>query len=257
MPARQVWAGGPVTDRATCVLEGNAGPMTLDGTNTWVLAAPGSDEAVVIDPGEDDRAHRAAVAAVLAGRRVALVVGTHRHRDHVGGLDAFLARHPAPVARAAGEHRAAGLHLRVLATPGHTSDSVCVLLDTGELLTGDTLLGRGSTVIATGVEQGVEQGGDVGDHLRSLDLLLSLDVDVVLPGHGPVVQDPRAALTRQREHRLARLEQVRRALAAGHRDVDEIVTAVHGDLDGGVEGTLRWAAAQSIRAQLDYLARQP
>ncbi|MEZ0165452.1 MBL fold metallo-hydrolase [Kineococcus sp. LSe6-4] len=247
------WAGGPVTDRATCVLEGNAGPMTLDGTNTWVLSAPGSGEAVVVDPGEDDPAHRAGITAVLAGRRVALVVGTHRHRDHVGGLDAFLAQHPAPVARTAGEHRVAGLGLRVLATPGHTSDSLCVLLDSGELLTGDTLLGRGSTVIATGNQQGVEQGGDLGDYLRSLELLLSLEADVVLPGHGPPLPDPRAALSRQREHRLARLEQVRCAVAAGHRDVEDVVTAVHGD----VEGTVRWAAAQSVRAQLDYLAQQP
>jgi glyoxylase-like metal-dependent hydrolase (beta-lactamase superfamily II) len=227
--------------------------MTLDGTNTWVLSAPGSDEAVVVDPGEDDPAHRAAIAAVLAGRRVVLVVGTHRHHDHVGGLDAFLAEHPAPVVRSAGEHEVAGLRLEVLATPGHTSDSVCVLLDSGELLTGDTLLGRGSTVIATGHQQGVEQDGSLADHLRSLDLLLSLDAAVVLPGHGPVLRDPRTALTAQRAHRLARLEQVRAALAAGHRGVDEVVTAVHGEL----EGTLKWAAAQSIRAQLDFLAQHP
>lgn len=247
------WTGGPVTDRATCVLEDNAGPMTLDGTNTWVLSAPGSNAAVVVDPGEDDPAHRAAITTVLAGRRVALVVGTHRHRDHVGGLDAFLVEHPAPVVREAGEHEVAGLRLRVLATPGHTSDSVCVLLDTGELLTGDTLLGRGSTVIATGHQEGVDQGGDLGDYLGSLDLLLSLDADVLLPGHGPAVRDPRAALTTQRQHRLDRLDQVRRAVAAGHRGVDDVLVAVHGEL----EGTLRWAAAQSISAQLAYLARQP
>ncbi|PRY16141.1 MBL fold metallo-hydrolase [Kineococcus rhizosphaerae] len=241
MSAPEPWTGGPVTDRATCVLQGNAGPMTLDGTNTWLLAAPGAPDVVVVDPGEDDAVHRAAIARVLAGRPVALVVGTHHHHDHVGGLAAFVAEHPAPVVRTAGRHRAAGLDLRVLATPGHTADSLSVLLGTGELLTGDTVLGRGSTVIA--------DDGDLGDHLASLDLLLGLGAGVLLPGHGPVRTDADAALRTQREHRLARLEQVRRAWAAGHRDVDDVVEAVHGPL----EGKLRWAAAQSIRAQLHHL----
>ncbi|WP_432513803.1 MBL fold metallo-hydrolase [Kineococcus sp. SYSU DK001] len=241
MSAAEGWTGGPVTDRATCVLAGNPGPMTLDGTNTWLLAAPGSPDVVVVDPGEDDAAHRAAVAAALAGRRVALVVGTHHHPDHVGGLAAFLAEHPAPVVGAAGDVEAAGLSLQVLATPGHTADSVSVLLATGELLTGDTLLGRGSTVLAA--------DGDLGEYLRSLELLLSLDATVVLPGHGPARRDVRAALRTQLDHRLARLEQVRAAWAAGHRDVGDLVTAVHGELGEDLGG----AAAQSIRAQLRYL----
>lgn len=243
-PAR----GGPVrhvTDRATCVLEGNPGPMTLEGTNTWLLAAPGAGDVVVVDPGEDDAAHRAAVRGALDGRRVALVVATHHHHDHVGGLAAFLAEHPAPVVRAAGTFAVAGVDLTVLATPGHTADSVSVLLGTGELLTGDTLLGRGSTVLA--------DDGDLTGYLASLRLLLTLDAAVVLPGHGPARFDARAALQTQLEHRLARLEQVRAALASGASTVEEVVRIVHPDLDPAGGERLRRAAAQSVRAQLAHL----
>ena len=241
MTAPGSWTGGPVTDRATCVLEPNPGPMTLEGTNTWLLAAPGSRDVVVVDPGEDDPAHRAAITRALAGRTVALVVATHHHLDHVGGLDAFLAGHPAPLVRTAGEHAVAGLELTVLATPGHTADSVSVLLGSGELLTGDTLLGRGSTVLA--------DDGDLGAYLTSLRTLIALDADVVLPGHGPARPDARAALETQLAHRLDRLEQVRAAVAAGASTPEEVALAVHGRL----AGPLARAAVLSIRAQLTHL----
>ncbi|WP_328294381.1 MBL fold metallo-hydrolase [Kineococcus sp. NBC_00420] len=235
------WTGGPVTDRATCVLEPNPGPMTLDGTNTWLLAAPGSSDVVVVDPGEDDPGHRAAITQALAGRAVALVVATHHHLDHVGGLAAFVADHPAPVVRTAGEHVVAGLSLTVLATPGHTADSISVLLESGELLTGDTLLGRGSTVIA--------DDGDLGAYLTSLRTLIDLDATVVLPGHGPARPDAHAALETQLAHRLERLEQVRAAVAAGASTPEEVTLAVHGEL----AGPLARAAVLSIRAQLTHL----
>ncbi|WP_432524192.1 MBL fold metallo-hydrolase [Kineococcus sp. SYSU DK006] len=246
--AARPWRGGPVGDRATCVLQGNPSAMTLEGTNTWLLPAPGAPTAVVVDPGEDDPAHRAAVATALAGRTVALVVATHSHPDHVGGLDAFLAEHPAPVLRSGGPggadgavHEVAGLRLRVLATPGHTADSLCVLLGTGELLTGDTLLGRGSTVIA--------EGGDLGDHLASLRRLLTLDARVLLPGHGPARTDVAAALRTQLEHREQRLAQVRAAVEAGAPDVAAVVRAVHGE----PTGALARAAESSVRAHLRHL----
>jgi glyoxylase-like metal-dependent hydrolase (beta-lactamase superfamily II) len=238
--APENWAGGPVpatSGRATCVLEHNPSPLTLEGTNTWLLAAPGSRDVVVVDPGEDDPAHRAAITAALAGRRVALVVATHHHHDHVGGLEPFLAAHPAGVVRVPGEHHVAGLDLRVVATPGHTDDSVSVLAGP-ELLTGDTLLGRGSTLVT-----------DVGAYLDSLRTLLALEFTTVLPGHGPPCG--RAALRTQLDHRLARLEEVRAALAAGATTAEEIVRIVHPDLPAG----LGPAATQSISAQLAYLQR--
>ena len=248
------WTGGPVTDRATCVLEANPGPMTLDGTNTWVLAEPGSDEAVVVDPGEDDPAHRAAVLEVLAGRglRCTTVVLTHHHHDHTGGLGPFLAAvGDADVVRSTSgafppvDLRVGGLAMTVLATPGHTADSLSVLLPAeGSLLTGDTLLGRGSTVIAA--------DGDVGDHVASVRLLAALPgLVTLLPGHGAPHRDPRGALELQLGHRLARLEQVRAARAAGADTVEAVVRAVHGELDE----TLHRAASSSIEAQLRYLDR--
>ncbi|NAZ76158.1 MBL fold metallo-hydrolase [Kineococcus sp. T13] len=223
--------------------------MTLEGTNTWLLSAPGAPTAVVVDPGEDEPAHRAAVSAALAGRTVALVVATHSHPDHVGGLDAFLAEHPAPLVRSGGGpgsadgavHEVAGLRLRVLATPGHTADSLCALLGTGELLTGDTLLGRGSTVIA--------EGGDLGQHLTSLRRLLGLGAQVLLPGHGPARTDVGAALGAQLEHREQRLAQVRAAVDAGAGDLAAVVLAVHGPL----QGRLARAAESSVRAHLRHL----
>ena len=246
------WAGGPVTPRAACVLAPNPGPMTLDGTNTWVLAEPGARSAVVVDPGEDDPGHRAAVIAELTRRELvcALVVVTHHHHDHAGGLDAFVAAAGGPdVLRVpgAGDGREVdvdGLRLRILLTPGHTADSLCVQVPAdAALLIGDTLLGRGSTVVA-------HPDGDVDAYLASLDRLLALPAPaVLLPGHGPARTDARAALRTQREHRLARLDQVRSAVAGGAATVGQIVRAVHGTLDA----RLVPAATSSVRAQLAHL----
>ncbi|MFB9377620.1 MBL fold metallo-hydrolase [Kineococcus gynurae] len=220
--------------------------MTLEGTNTWVLGEPGARRGVVVDPGEDSPAHRAAIRAELDRRalRCALVVVTHHHLDHVGGLDAFRAEHDdAPVRREPGTLTVDGLRMDVLATPGHTADSISVLLPAeASLLTGDTVLGRGSTVLA-------EPDGDLAAYLDSLDRLLALDAAVLLPGHGPARTDARAALTTQRDHRRARLEQVRAARASGLADLDALVVAVHGPLDE----RLHRAARASIRAQLAYL----
>ncbi|NAZ82751.1 MBL fold metallo-hydrolase [Kineococcus sp. R8] len=240
--------------------------MTLEGTNTWLLAEPGARTAVVVDPGEDDPGHRAAVLTELARRGLAcaLVVVTHHHPDHAAGLAAFAAAAGSPaVLRAdpADPARALdgrgldgrdldvdGLRLRVLHTPGHTADSLCLQLPADEaLLTGDTLLGRGSTVVG-------HADGDVGAYLASLRRLLALPAPaVLLPGHGPARTDAQAALRTQLDHRLARLEQVRAALAAGAGTVEEVVRAVHGDLDERLVG----AATSSVRAQLDHLGADP
>jgi len=245
------WAGGPVTARASCVLAPNPGPMTLDGTNTWVLAEPGARRGVVVDPGEDDPRHRAAVLAQLERRGLtcALVVVTHHHADHAGGLDAFAAAAGSPAvlrvpgARDGQDVEVDGLALQVLTTPGHTADSLCVRVPAdGALLTGDTLLGRGSTVVGS-------PDGDVGAYLTSLERLLALPgVAVLLPGHGPARPDAEVALRTQLEHRRERLAQVRAAVA-GASSVADVVDAVHGDLDE----RLRPAAARSVRAQLAHL----
>jgi glyoxylase-like metal-dependent hydrolase (beta-lactamase superfamily II) len=143
---------------------------------------------------------------------------------------------------------AAGCELRVVASPGHSADSVCLLLPAdGALFTGDTVLGRGTTVIAG--------DGNLGDYLRSLaqlrDLAGAREVGLLLPGHGPMLTDPLATLDYYLSHRRERLDQVRSALAAGAKTPAEIVAMIYTDVDPSV-----WPAAEwSVRAQLDYLAR--
>ena len=197
---------------------------------------------------------------------VADIVLTHRHLDHSEGLARFAeltgsgvrAADPAYAIPTGGtdgrlddglELSVGDLAIRVVATPGHTSDSTSLLVSgpTGRwLLTGDMVLGRGTTVIT-------HPDGDLGAYLSSLDVLLTLvrehEVTAILPGHGPVVTDPEGVLTFYREHRQQRLDQVRAALRQGDTTPAQVVARVYADVDRSV-----WPAAeQSVRAQLDYL----
>ncbi len=256
------WAGGPATASALCVLAPNPGPMTLDGTNTWVLHRPGERDALVVDPGPDDAGHLGAVRAAVEerGARVAGVLLTHGHLDHSEGARRFAqdcgvgvrALDPAPrlgsQGLAVGDRVAAGsLVVDVVATPGHTGDSLCfVLTDEAAVLTGDTVLGRGTTAVAP-------PDGRLGDYLASLDRLHRLSADLglttVLPGHGPVLPDPAAVVAAYRAHREQRLEQVRAAVARGVTQPRAVVEDVYADVDRGL-----WDAAElSVRAQLEYL----
>jgi len=254
-------ADGMGTTRACCVLAPNPSPMTLDGTNTWVIAEPGSSTSVVVDPGPDDEGHlqRVLELGCAGDRRVAQVVLTHGHPDHSAGAVRFAELSGAPVGALDPALRlgtegfgpgtvltSGGCELRVVATPGHTADSLSLLLAAdGGLLTGDTVLGRGTTVIA--------QDGSLGDYLRTLDELRALadefGLRVLLPGHGPLLGDPAGVLDYYIAHRRERLDQVRAALAAGARTPAEIVATVYADVDRAL-----WPAAeQSVRAQLEYL----
>src|SRR5690349_1373901 len=149
-----------MTERAECVLCPNPSPMTLDGTNTWLLAEPGSDEVVVVDPGPLDETHLRNVLRRVAGsgRRVALTLLTHGHEDHAESAGRFAELTGAPVRgfgrghddlRAGETVRVGGLEILAVETPGHTSDSFSFVLPADNtLLTGDTVLGRGTTVVA-------------------------------------------------------------------------------------------------------------
>ena len=255
---------GSGTARARCVLAPNPGPMTLNGTNTWLIAEPGGLSALVVDPGPDDEAHLRRVVGQLtaAGQQVAQILLTHHHSDHSAGAARLAALTGAPVLAADPAYRlgdtglgpgdvltAAGCEVAVVATPGHTRDSVCLLVSAdGALLTGDTVLGRGTTVIA--------QDGSLADYLGSLDRLRALAdearLQVLLPGHGPLLADPAAALDFYIAHRRERLAEVTAALEAGDRTVGEIVARVYADVDRGLWPFAEW----SVRAQLDYLAGQ-
>ena len=260
---------GPATDidglrtpRATRLLAPNPSPMTLDGTNTWLIAEPGSASVIVLDPGPEDEGHlrRVHAEAAAGDRRVAAILLTHGHPDHSAGAARFAELTGAPVRAADPAQRlgpegladgdvvtAAGCELRVVASPGHSADSVCLLLPAdGALFTGDTVLGRGTTVIAS--------DGNLGDYLRTLrqlrDLAGTREVGLLLPGHGPMLTDPAGVLDYYLSHREERLDQVRSALAAGATTPAEIVALIYTDVDRSV-----WPAAEwSVRAQLDYLS---
>ncbi|MGN9910672.1 MBL fold metallo-hydrolase [Phytohabitans sp. LJ34] len=219
----------------TLVRAPNPGPMTLDGTNTWVLRAPGAERSVVIDPGPLDEGHLRAVADTGP---VGGVLVTHGHPDHVEGLARFV------------EITGAGddpgdLRITHLPTPGHTADSVCYLAEAeGErvIFTGDTILGRGTTVVAW-------PDGDLGDYLASLEKLSGYDGVAALPGHGPALADCGVAARFYLAHRRARLDQVRQAVSEGARSAQEVVAKVYADVDPSL-----WPAAEwSVRAQLAYL----
>ncbi|MFF5448933.1 MBL fold metallo-hydrolase [Streptomyces sp. NPDC012888] len=259
---RGVVASGPATARAVNVLAPNPSAMTLDGTNTWLLSEPGSDLAVVVDPGPLDDAHLRAVidTAERAGKRIALTLLTHGHPDHAEGAGRFAeltgtrVRALDPALRLGDEGLAAGqtievggLELRVVSTPGHTSDSLCFHLPADRaVLTGDTVLGRGTTVVA-------HPDGRLGDYLDSLRRLRSLTVDdgvhTVLPGHGPVLDDAQGAVEYYLAHRAHRLAQVETAVENGFTTPSAVVAHVYADVDRSL-----WPAAEwSVRAQLEYL----
>ncbi|MFJ4799809.1 MBL fold metallo-hydrolase [Streptomyces murinus] len=259
---RGVVGSGPATVRAVNVLAPNPSAMTLDGTNTWILAEPDSDLAVVIDPGPLDEGHLRAVVdtAEKAGRRIALTLLTHGHADHAEGAGRFAeltgtrVRALDPALRLGDEGLAAGdvittggLELRVVPTPGHTSDSLSFHLPADRaVLTGDTVLGRGTTMVS-------HPDGRLGDYLDSLRRLRSLTVDdgvhTVLPGHGPVLEDAQGAVEFYLAHRAHRLAQVETAVENGHRGAADVVAHVYADVDRSL-----WPAAElSVRAQLEYL----
>jgi glyoxylase-like metal-dependent hydrolase (beta-lactamase superfamily II) len=260
------WTGGSFGDVAECVLAPNASPMTLDGTNTWVLRDPGSGRSLVIDPGPPDEGHLAAVADAAGDIQAVLL--THHHLDHSEAARGFAERVGCgvraldPAYRLGDEGLVDGdvvtvgeLEVHVLATPGHTADSLSFVLPAQRaVLTGDTVLGRGTSVVA-------HPDGQLGAYLDSLDRLRALaeahEVDAVWPGHGPVIDEALAVLDHYTAHRAERLGQVEAAVArlqaGGVADAvtlpRQVVEIVYADVD-----PVLWGAAElSVRAQLDYL----
>lgn len=252
----------PVTPFASVLLEDNPGTMTLDGTNTWLLRAPGAEDCVVVDPGYEDEPHLRRV--IEAAGRVAAILITHHHADHVQGAPWLSRATGAPVRafdpalstdaplRDGEVLTLAGLDLEVRHTPGHTADSICLALAHGgqsAVLTGDTVLGRGTTVIAP-------PDGRLGQYLDSLrGLAGSPPGTVVLPGHGPDLPDLPTTAAMYLAHREQRLDQIRAALAHLGPDATarQVVEVVYADVDRSL-----WPAAEwSVHAQLAYLREPP
>jgi glyoxylase-like metal-dependent hydrolase (beta-lactamase superfamily II) len=210
-----------------------------------------------VDPGQGEDPARHVPALLAAAGDISLIVVTHRHHDHAELAPALHEATGVPV-RAAdpalclgaepltdGEVlTVAGVEVQVVSTPGHTSDSVCLVLDSGPVLTGDTVLGRGTTVVA-------HPDGALGPYLDSLARLQELGDRMVLPGHGPELPSMGTTAAQYLAHRAERLDQVRAALEflGAQASARQIVEHVYVDVDESVW----WAAELSVQAQLDYL----
>lgn len=245
------WSGGLVSEGITCVLAPNPSPWTLEGTNTWVIGSPDSG-CVVVDPGPADRAHLQRVADTIPGEIRAIIV-THAHIDHAEGAPDLAHLLNVPVIS---QREIQGLDLgettlRMHETPGHSSDSVCITVTNKGgrfLLTGDTILGRGTTLVA-------HPDGRLDEYFDSLrylhDHCLAEEITMLLPGHGPISHTPVEVIEFYESHRRERLQQVREAVAQGMNTVPEVVAAVYRDLDPGVLP----AAELTVAAQLEYLSK--
>lgn len=216
------------------VVAPNPSPLTLDGTNTWVV------DGWVVDPGPAEPGHLDAVRR--AAGSIEGIVLTHSHLDHSEGAAELGG---GPVQPADGERVGPFF---AIATPGHSPDSVC-LLHERVLFTGDTVLGEGSVFVAPGE-------GSLSAYLRSLERLMELDLDAICPGHGPVVRDPAAKLREYRDHRLEREARVLAALDAGARTQDELLARAWSEVDFSVSPLLRAAGGATLAAHLEKLANE-
>jgi glyoxylase-like metal-dependent hydrolase (beta-lactamase superfamily II) len=221
----------------------NPGPMTLDGTNTYLV---GRDPAVVIDPGPDEEVHIGVIRRAAERRGgIGTVLLTHGHGDHSDGVGSLRVEptHPADGDWVAG--------LQALATPGHADDHLCFLLPTGAdrsgpyaCFTGDLILGEGSTIVGPR-----NMGGSLRDYMDSLRRLQALDLTVLYPGHGPEVDDPQAKIAQYLTHRQEREDRLVAALERGERSRAALLAEVWDD----VPEQLRGAAAIAMQAHLEKL----
>jgi glyoxylase-like metal-dependent hydrolase (beta-lactamase superfamily II) len=209
----------------------NPSPLTLDGTNTYVVGS------WVVDPGPADEDHLAAVRAA-APKGIEGVVLTHMHADHSEGAELL----GAPVTLPTDGDEVGPFS--AVATPGHSPDSVS-LLHGRICFCGDTVLGVGSVFIDP-------WEGSLSAYMDSLRRLRELELDVICPGHGPYVEDPQAKLDEYIEHRMDRERRLVAALEAGLREQDELLDEVWSD----APAELRPAAALTLQAHLDKLREE-
>jgi glyoxylase-like metal-dependent hydrolase (beta-lactamase superfamily II) len=219
----------------------NPGPFTLDGTRTYLL-----DETAVLDPGPLIESHIEAIVAAMP--RLETIFITHRHGDHAPAAVPLKQRTGARIVAPRGVLEETDRvvadgdvveGLEAIATPGHTNEHVCYLTADGDLFTGDTILGRGTTTI-------FPPDGHMGDYIRSLRRLRDRNPRRIFPAHGPTRDDAVALIDEYIAHRLERERQVLDALAAGAQTVAEMRARIYPDLDPRLHG----AAEIQIRAHL-------
>jgi glyoxylase-like metal-dependent hydrolase (beta-lactamase superfamily II) len=223
----------------------NPGPLTLSGTNTWIV---GRDPVYVVDPGPLIDSHIERLRAAIDARGgLGGIVLTHDHSDHAEAVEALRKHDPAPLAAGRGEvdvTLAEGTRFgpfEALSTPGHSPDHFALISDR-VCFTGDAVLGEGSVFIAP-------DPGALAGYLGGLERLRERDLDVLCPGHGPAIWEPRAKLDQYIDHRSERERLLLAALAEGRRSITELLDAVWSD----VSAELRPVAAVSLRAHLDKL----
>lgn len=223
---------------------GNASEWTgPTGNNTWLITGR---EPALIDAGVGHPEHVDAVAAALAGAPLVRVLITHWHPDHVKGLPALRERWPKlVVVDAAGPPAPAGDGvLEIIPTPGHSPDHLCFYdREAGDVYCGDLARLGGTIVIPA------KKGGDLRAYLASLQRIRELAPRRLLPGHGPIVDDPAALIDGYIAHRAEREQQILEAMLEGARTVQEIVRRVYPALPA----SLSEAAADSVRAHLAKL----
>lgn len=258
-------------NRIRRVLAPNPSPFTYTGTQTYII---GAGEVAVIDPGPDLPDHVEALISALAGERVAAILCTHTHRDHSPASRPLAAATGAPIVGCAplvledegpradesfdrdyrpdriladGERIAAqGWTIEAVATPGHTSNHLCLaLVEQGALFTGDHVMGWSTSVVAP-------PDGDMADYMASLERLLERGDRLYYPAHGPAVEDPHAHVRRLIEHRWRRERQILGHLGIGEGRIAAMVEAMYADIDP----RLFPAAGRSVLAHLVDLERR-
>lgn len=245
------------------VLGLNPGMMTGPGTNTYLI---GRRDPILLDTGAGVPDYLPLFERYMGERgwaQPSRVVLTHRHRDHLGGVEQLRGRYRGlrvakMVYKDAGLPEDVenlhdgdviegdGVTLVALHTPGHASDHLCYYLPQEKaVFTGDVVLGGSTTVIPA-------EDGDLLDYLNSLKRLQSLDVQRIYPAHGPVIEDAQAKLAEYVEHRLLRERQILDALGDGLTTIPVMVERIYRD----VPTNLHPVAAQSVASHLKKLARE-
>jgi len=252
------------SERVIDVLGQNPGPFTGPGTNTYIVGT--GERRLLIDAGQGADEHLALLVEALQelteGASIGTVALTHAHPDHMGGLAKVVERfRPTSVKKKpwpewdrgasfetiddAAEVRVEGATLRAVHTPGHARDHLCYyLVEEKAVFSGDVVLGAGTTVIP--------RDGDLTDYLASLHRLLELDLEVIYPAHGPAIREPYAKINEYLAHRALREQQILEGLAAGLREVEDLVRRIYDD----VPEWLYAAAGVSVEAHLRKLEKE-